>query len=113
VGSQTRRLSSSALSRPMTARPALQLSSVRPSTASNDPNAVDLVWSWTGYGSGANFKVYQALDSNTSSTAKIYDGADLTTVATLNGSSGANNCFMVEATNGGTTAKSDTECLVK
>jgi hypothetical protein len=114
VGSQTRRLSSSALSRPMTARPALQLSTVRPSsTSSDDSNSVDLSWTWTGYGAGTNFKVYQALNGNGSSTTEIYDGADLTTVATLNGNPGANNCFVVEATNEGTTAKSDTECLVK
>jgi Prokaryotic N-terminal methylation motif len=114
VGSQTRRLSSSALSRPMTARPDLQLVLVRPSsTTPSDPNSVDLSWTWTGYGAGANFKIYQALESNASSTTEIYDGAALTTVATLSGVASDNNCFVVEATNGGTTAKSDTECLEK
>jgi type II secretory pathway pseudopilin PulG len=113
VGTQVRRLSSSALSRPMTARPALQLLTVRPSATSTDSNAVDLSWTWTGYGTGANFKVYQALEGDTSSQAKIYDGTNLSTVATLSGSSRANNCFIVEASNGGATAKSDTVCVMK
>jgi hypothetical protein len=113
VGTQVRRLSSSALSRPMTARPALQLSSVRPSSTSTDPNAIDLAWTWTGYGSGTNFKVYQALEGNESSKTKIYEGGNLSTAATLNGSARASNCFVVEATNGAATAKSDTECLLK
>jgi type II secretory pathway pseudopilin PulG len=114
VGAQVRRLSSSALSRPMTARPALQLSSVRPSsTAPDDSNKVDLSWSWTGYGSGATFKVYQAMEGDESSETEIYNGAATTVVATLSGGSRANNCFVVEATNGGATAKSDIECLLK
>jgi type II secretory pathway pseudopilin PulG len=113
VGSQVRRLNSSALSRPMTARPALQLSSVRPSSSSTDPNAIDLSWFWTGYGSGANFKVYQAMEGDETSKTKIYDGSNLSTVVTLNGASRANNCFVVEATNGAATAKSDTECVIK
>jgi type II secretory pathway pseudopilin PulG len=113
VGSQVRRLSSSALSRPMTARPALQLLSVRPSSSSTDPNAIDLSWFWTGYGSGASFKVYQAMEGDLTSKAEIYDGPNLRMVATLNGASRANNCFIVEATNGAATAKSDTECVIK
>jgi hypothetical protein len=113
VGSQVRRLSSSALSRPMTARPALQLLSVRPSSSSTDPNAIDLSWFWTGYGSGASFKVYQAMEGDLMSKTKIYEGPNLTMVATLNGASRANNCFIVEATNGAATAKSDTECVIK
>jgi hypothetical protein len=113
VGTQVRRLSSSALSRPMTARPALQLLTVRPSSTSTDPNAVDLSWTWTGYGTGANFKVYQAMEGNVSSQTKIYDGSGLSTIATLTGSSRANNCFIVEASNGGATAKSDIECVMK
>jgi type II secretory pathway pseudopilin PulG len=113
VGSQVRRLSSSALSRPMTARPALQLLSVRPSSSSTDPNAIDLSWFWTGYGSGASFKVYQAMEGDLTSKTKIYEGPNLTMVATLNGASRANNCFIVEATNGAATAKSDTECVIK
>jgi type II secretory pathway pseudopilin PulG len=114
VGAQTRRLSSSVLSRPMAARPDLQLVLVRPSsTTPSDPNSVDLSWTWTGYGTGTNFKVYQALEGNSSSTTEIYNGAALATVATLNGGASENNCFIVEATNGGATAKSATECLVK
>ncbi len=113
VGSQVRRLNSSALSRPMTARPALQLSSVRPSSGSTDPNAIDLSWFWAGYGSGANFKVYQAIEGDAASKTKIYEGSNLSIPATLNGSSRTNNCFIVEATDGAATAKSDTECVIK
>jgi Prokaryotic N-terminal methylation motif len=113
VGTQVRRLSSSALSRPMTARPALQLLTARPSATSTDPNAVDLSWKWTGYGTGATFKVYQAMEDNVDSKATIYDGTSLSTIATLTGSSRTNNCFIVEASNGGATAKSDIECVMK
>ena len=113
VGTQVRRLNSSALSRPMIARPSLQLSSVRPSSSSTDPNAVDLSWVWTGYGSGNNFKVYQAMEGDLTTKTKIYEGANQSTVATLNGASGDNNCFIVEATNEAATAKSDTECVIK
>lgn len=113
VGSQVRRLSSSALSRPMTARPALQLSLVRPSTKVNAPDTVDLAWSWTGYSSGTNFKVYRAIEGDANSQQKIYDGNNLGSVAILTGSQGTNNCFVVEARNGTALSKSDTECVIK
>ena len=113
IGKQVRQLSSSALSRPMTAQPALTLSTVRPATGSTDPNQVDLNWTWTGYGSGGTFKAYQALEGDTTTTQNIYSGGNLTAAAAMTGASGANNCFVVEAVDGTATAKSNTVCLLK
>jgi prepilin-type N-terminal cleavage/methylation domain-containing protein len=108
VGAEIRKLVSAASSRIVNLNlPQLTLENVPPQVG----DAVNLRWSWPDATSNTIYDLYQVVGT---STTKLYSGSTLSTSATLTGSKGENNCFVLKTSiPPATVAESNQVCFLK
>jgi prepilin-type N-terminal cleavage/methylation domain-containing protein len=108
VGAEIRKLLSAASSRIVNLNlPQLTLEKVPPQVG----DAVNLRWSWPDAISNTIYDLYQVVGT---STTKLYSGSNLSASATLTGSTGENNCFVLKTSiPPATVAESNQVCFLK
>jgi type II secretory pathway pseudopilin PulG len=108
VGAETRKLVSAASSRIVNLNlPQLALEAIPPQVG----DTVNLQWSWPDAASDTIYDLYQVVGL---STTKLYSGSNLSTSATLTGSTGENNCFVLKTSiPPATVAESNQVCFLK
>lgn len=80
-------------------------------TRSPGTDIMQLSWSWSGPTTGISFILSQTVNGV---STEVYNGPNLSASSTLTGSSGANHCFTVTATEGTyITPPSEPVCVIK